>query len=107
MKKTIELLERDHKDGELYRRTLVCYDASKEGVFLAGCLWMAQFYIMAGDLEKAENIITAALEFSNDLGFFAEEGNVERKEMLGNFPQTFVHASFIGAIIDLNNAKRN
>lgn len=107
MKKTIGLLERDHRDGKLYRRTLACYDASKEGVFLAGCLWMAQYNIMAGNLEKAENIINAALEFSNDLGFFAEEGNIERNEMLGNFPQTFVHASFIGAVIDLKNAKKN
>ncbi len=107
MLKTIELLEKDHRDGDLYRRNLLCYDAAKEGVFLAGCLWMAQYYIMAGKIEKAEKILNAALEFSNDLGFFAEEGNVERKEMLGNFPQTFVHASFIGAVIDLKNAKRN
>lgn len=105
MKKTIELLERDHSDGDLYRRTLACYDASKEGVFLAGCFWMAQYYIMMENLEKAERIINAALKFSNDLGFFAEEGNIERTEMLGNFPQTFVHASFVGAIIDLKNAK--
>lgn len=106
MKKTIELLERDHSDGDLYRRTLACYDESKEGVFLAGCFWMAQYYIMTGNLEKAERIINAALRFSNDLGFFAEEGNIERTEMLGNFPQTFVHASFIGVVVDLKNAKK-
>ncbi len=102
MKKTISILEEKHRDGQLYRRTLSCYDASKEGVFLAGCFWMAQYYIMANDLEKAERIIDTALKFSNDLGFFSEEGNVEREEMLGNFPQSFVHASFIGAILDLN-----
>lgn len=107
MKNTIELLERDHSDGGLYRRNLACYDASKEGVFLAGCFWMAQYYIMAGNLSKGEEIINAALSFSNDLGFFAEEGNIERTEMLGNFPQTFVHASFIGAVVDLKNVKMN
>lgn len=102
MKKTIELLERDHKEGDLFRRTLTCYDAAKEGIFLAGCLWMAQYYIMANNLQKAQKTIKAALKFSNDLGFFAEEGDIETGEMLGNFPQTFVHASFIGVIIDLN-----
>lgn len=103
MKKTIELLEKKHREGDLYHRTLENYDASKEGVFLAGCFWMAQYYTMADNLPKAEKIINAALEFSNDLGLFGEEGDVKSGEMLGNFPQTFAHASFVGAIIDLNN----
>lgn len=102
MKKTIELLEKNHREGELYHRTLENFDASKEGVFLAGCFWMAQNYIMTENFEKAEKIIKAALKFSNDLGYFAEEGDIKSGEMLGNFPQTFVHASFIGAVIDLN-----
>ncbi len=106
MKKTIAILEKNHREGNLYRRTLACYDASKEGVFLAGCFWMAQYYIMINYLKKAEKIIDAALEFSNDLGFFAEEGDLKRKEMLGNFPQTFVHASFIGSILDLDHKRK-
>lgn len=105
MNKTIEIIEKKHRDGELYHRTLENFDASKEGVFLAGCFWMSQYYIMTQDLPKAEKIIEAALEFSNDLGFFAEEGSKEGKEMLGNFPQTSVHASFIGAILDLNKKR--
>lgn len=62
---------------------------------------------MAQNPVKAEKIIEAALKFSNDLGYFAEEGDVESGEMLGNFPQTFVHASLVGAIIDLNEVRRN
>ena len=46
----------------------------------------------------------AALECANDLGLFAEEANPETGEMLGNFPQTFVHAAFIGAVHDLKQA---
>lgn len=106
MKKTIELIEKNHREGSLYHRTLENFDASEEGVFLAGCLWMAQYYIMANDFSKAEEIIKASLEFSNDLGFFGEEGDIKSGDMLGNFPQTFVHASFIGAIIDLNAKKQ-
>lgn len=106
MKKTIRILEKRHSKGNLYHRTLECFDASKEGVFLAGCFWMAQYYVMCNDLEKAENIIEAALKFNNDLGFFAEEGDVSSGEMLGNFPQTFVHASFIGVVIDLRAARK-
>lgn len=107
MQKTVEVLEKKHRHGELYHRTLENFDASKEGVFLAGCFWMAQYYVMSQDLVKAEKIIEAALKFNNDLGYFAEEGDVESGEMLGNFPQTFVHASLVGAIIDLNEVRRN
>lgn len=102
IKKTVELLERNHREGELYHRTLENFNATMEGVFLAGCFWMAQYYIMTDDLTKAEKIIKETLKFSNDLGYFAEEGDMKSGEMLGNFPQTFVHASFIGTIIDLN-----
>jgi GH15 family glucan-1,4-alpha-glucosidase len=107
MRKTIQLIEENHREGDLYHRTLENYDASKEGVFLAGCFWMVQYYIMTGEISKAEKIIEASLNFSNDLGYFAEEGDIKSGEMLGNFPQTFVHASFICAIIDLNKAKEN
>ena len=107
MVKTAEQIERDLKEGELYHRRLELYDSKKEGVFLAGSLWMSQYYIMMNDLERAKKIINAALEFSNDLGFFAEEGHIKKGEMLGNFPQTFVHASFIGAVVDLKNKMRN
>lgn len=65
---------------------------------------MAQYYIMCNKLDKAKTIIDAALKFSTDLNFFAEEGNMHTGEMLGNFPQTFVHASFIGAVLDFKNA---
>lgn len=111
MKKTVVRLEQEHRSGQLYHRTLELFDAKKEGVFLAGSLWMAQYYLMVNDIEKSKSIIEAALRFSNDLGFFSEEGSVDSGEMLGNFPQTFVHASFIGAILDLkgklNSQKEN
>ncbi len=107
MLQTIKELEEHHREGDLYRRTLELFDASKEGVFLAGSLWMAQYQIMAGDLDKAQRIIDAVLAFSNDLGFFSEEGDPGTGEMLGNFPQTFVHASFIGVMLDMNKQQQH
>lgn len=102
---TITVLERDHTpDGLLLRRSLVCADAIKEGVFLAGTFWVAQYWIMRGDITKARRIIDRALAYANDLGLFAEEADPGSADMLGNFPQTFVHAAFIGAVIDLRAA---
>lgn len=100
---TVKVLERDYRKGDLYRRHLFDFDSRKEGAFLAGSLWMAQYYVYRGNLDKARMILNEVLKYSTDLGFFSEEADVERERMIGNIPQTFVHASFIGAVIDLKN----
>ncbi|PSN80340.1 glycoside hydrolase family 15 protein [filamentous cyanobacterium CCP4] len=104
MVKTMQVLERDYATGHLYRRHLKTFDSQREGAFLAGTLWVAQYWIMRREFQRAKAIIDAALEFSNDLGLFAEEADAKTGAMLGNFPQTFVHAAFIGAAIDLKAA---
>ncbi len=101
---TIGQLERDAAEGGLYRRHLEDFNAREEGVFLAGSLWVAQYWIMRDELARARSIIDAALAYRNDLGLFAEEGAADTGESLGNFPQTFVHAALIGAVIDLKAA---
>jgi GH15 family glucan-1,4-alpha-glucosidase len=103
MKATVKVLERDYKKGKLYRRHLFRFDSKKEGAFLAGSLWMAQYYIYIKEFDKAREIIDEALKYTTDLGFFSEEADVESQRMIGNIPQTFVHASFIGVVIDLKN----
>lgn len=103
---TMARLERvSSVEGLLYRRHLDCDDATREGVFLAGTFRVAQYWIMRGDLVRAESIIDAALEYVNDLGLIAEEGDPPTRQMLGNFPQAFVHAALIGAVIDLRAAR--
>lgn len=103
---TLGRLERDHsRDGLLYWRHLECFDARREGAFLAGTLWVAQYWVMRRDLARAERILQAALRYANDLGLFAEEAAPQGETMLGNFPQAFVHAALIGMVIDLNAAR--
>ncbi len=101
---TIELLERDYCRDDLYWRHLEELDPFVEGAFLAGTIWVAQYWVIRNDLARARRILDAALVYSNDLGFFAEEADPRSGDMLGNFPQTFVHASFIGAAIDYRDA---
>ncbi|MBF8965484.1 glycoside hydrolase family 15 protein [Pontibacter sp. FD36] len=100
MLKTIEKLERDYCQNNLYRRHLVEYDSQKEGAFLAGTCWVAQYWVMRQNQEKFDEIMQAALRFMNDVGIMPEEGDPETGEWLGNVPQAFVHASLIGAVID-------
>ncbi|WP_025144259.1 glycoside hydrolase family 15 protein [Pedobacter jeongneungensis] len=98
MKSTILEIEKGYAEGELYRRHLLEFDSSREGVFLAGSCWMAHYYALAGNLPKSKSILDAVLALSNDLGFLSEEANTITGELLGNFPQTFVHSSLICAV---------
>ncbi|TPG61783.1 glycoside hydrolase family 15 protein [Hymenobacter nivis] len=102
---TVAEIEQHWGRDNLYWRRLEEFDAHKEGAFLAGTCWVAHYYAVAGNVDKARAIIEAVLRYQNDLGFFAEEAGVDSGEqMLGNFPQTFVHSSFICAVYGLRQA---
>lgn len=105
MRATITALERDCSwNGLLYWRRLEGSNSRREGIFLAGTFWVAQYWVARGDLERARRIIDKSLRYANDLGLFAEEADPRGSRMLGNIPQSFVHAAFIGAVLDLKNA---
>lgn len=95
---TIKQLEAEYCRGNLYWRRLEEFDSAKEGAFLAGTCWMAHYYAIAGNVEKAKLIIDTVLSHTNDLGYLSEEIDINTGEMLGNFPQTFVHSSLICAV---------
>lgn len=101
---TMRVLERDSAVGDLYHRHLFEFDAHQEGAFLAGTLWVAQYWIMRGELNRSRRIIDAVLACGNDLFLLSEEADPWTKRMLGNFPQSFVHAALIGVVIDLKAA---
>lgn len=104
MAATIGALERGYARGDLYRRRLESFDSRREGAFLAGTFWVAHYWALRGDLDRARDILDAGLKYANDLGLFAEEADTASGEMLGNFPQGFVHAAFINAVGELRNA---
>jgi GH15 family glucan-1,4-alpha-glucosidase len=102
---TIREIETHWCRENLYWRRLEEFDSHQEGAFLAGTCWMAHYYAFAGQPDRAHAILEAALRYQNDLGFFAEEAGLSQGEqMLGNFPQTFVHSSFICAVNGLKMA---
>lgn len=101
---TVAALERTSMEQDLYWRHLEEEGTRREGAFLAGTIWVAQYWIMRGDLHRARATLDAALAYANDVGLFAEEGDPRTRRMLGNMPQTFVHAAFIGAVVDYREA---
>jgi len=76
----------------------------QEGVFLACSFWLVNCLARQGRLDDARKVFERAVGTGNDLGLFAEEYHVGRKEMLGNFPQGLTHLSLIMALVALNEA---
>ena len=44
-----------------------------EGAFLACTLWLADAYVLAGELDKAQELFDRVVAVANDLGLLAEE----------------------------------
>lgn len=99
MRATLRVLEREWSREGLYWRALREGETG-EGAFLAGTLWVA-LYWTAVDPARARELLATVLTYANDLGLIAEEADPASGALLGNFPQTFVHAALLGVIAEL------
>ncbi|WP_371420673.1 glycoside hydrolase family 15 protein [Tardiphaga sp.] len=77
-----------------------------EGAFLACSLWLAEAYIMMGELAKAEELFERVVSVANDVGLLAEEYDPLVKRQTGNFPQALTHIALIAAAQNIDGAKR-
>ena len=112
VRSTLAALERElivdgliMRDSRFVERDALGNRRPKEGAFLACNLWLVQNYVLAGRLDDARDLLARVRDLSNDLGLFSEEYDVRTKRMAGNFPQTFSHATFVNAAIQLLTAE--
>ena len=68
-----------------------------EGQFLACSFWMVSALAVSGRRDEARALFERLLGLRNDLGLLAEEYDVERGRLVGNFPQAFSHLALIQA----------
>lgn len=73
-----------------------------EGVFLPCSFWLADNYHLQGRDRDAEQLYERLLSLCNDVGLISEEYDVERKRLLGNFPQAFTHVGIINTAKNLS-----
>jgi GH15 family glucan-1,4-alpha-glucosidase len=107
VKGTVEAIERELMPDGLVLR----YDTSKvqdglppgEGVFLACSFWMVSCLKAIGRLDEARALFERLLTLRNDLGLLSEEYDVNRKRLVGNFPQAFSHIALVNAAFDLED----
>jgi GH15 family glucan-1,4-alpha-glucosidase len=77
-----------------------------EGAFLACTLWLADAYVLAGNVEKAQKLFDRVVGVANDLGLLAEEFDSGVSRQTGNFPQALTHIALINTAHNLSHAKK-
>ena len=73
-----------------------------EGAFLACSLWLADAYVLAGELSKAQALFDRVVGIANDLGLLAEEYDTDARRQAGNFPQALTHIALINTAHNLD-----
>jgi GH15 family glucan-1,4-alpha-glucosidase len=76
-----------------------------EGAFLACTLWLADAYVLAGQIDKADRLFDRVVAIANDLGLLAEEYDTGAGRQTGNFPQALTHIALINTAHNLSTAK--
>jgi GH15 family glucan-1,4-alpha-glucosidase len=107
MVSTVAAIERElNQDGFVRRYShpdaTVDGLAGSEGAFLPCTFWLADNYAMMGRAQEATEIFEHLLGLANDVGLLAEEYDVQRQRLVGNFPQAFTHVSLVNTALNLS-----
>ncbi len=76
-----------------------------EGAFLACTLWLADAYVLSGDVGKAQALFDRVVGIANELGLLAEEYDPGAGRQTGNFPQALTHIALINTAHNISAAK--
>ncbi|MDB5520929.1 MAG: glycoside hydrolase 15-related protein, partial [Tardiphaga sp.] len=77
-----------------------------EGAFLACSLWLADAYVLAGDIDKGQALFDRVVGISNDLGLLSEEYDTVAQRLTGNYPQALTHIALINTAHALADARK-
>jgi GH15 family glucan-1,4-alpha-glucosidase len=106
---TIAAIERHMmRDGFVLRhdpREITQETQPIEGAFLACSLWLADAYVLCGEIDKAQALFDRVVAVANDLGLLAEEYDSGAGRQTGNFPQALTHIALINTAHNLSEAR--
>lgn len=97
------------RDGFVLRhdpRELPAGQPPLEGAFLACSLWLADAYVLSGDLDKAQVLLDRVVGIANDVGLLAEEYDSGARRQTGNFPQALTHIALVNTAHNLSAARQ-
>ncbi|HXC39570.1 MAG TPA: glycoside hydrolase family 15 protein, partial [Burkholderiales bacterium] len=72
-----------------------------EGTFLACSFWLADALVLLGREDEGQKLFDRLLGLRNDVGLLAEEYDVGKDRLVGNFPQAFSHIALINTAHNL------
>ena len=75
-----------------------------EGAFLACSFWLADAYVLGGEVAKAQAMFERVVAVANDLGLLAEEFDPGVGRQTGNFPQALTHIALINTAHNISEA---
>ncbi|MPZ45122.1 MAG: glycoside hydrolase family 15 protein [Betaproteobacteria bacterium] len=75
-----------------------------EGAFLACTFWYADNLALQGRYDEARRCFERLLTLRNDVGLLAEEYDLDRRRLIGNFPQAFSHVGLVNTARNLSAA---
>jgi GH15 family glucan-1,4-alpha-glucosidase len=75
---------------------------SGEGAFLACSFWLVDCLSLIGRERDALRMFGRLLDIRNDVGLLSEEYDVDRKRLVGNFPQAFSHVALANSAHNLS-----
>lgn len=77
-----------------------------EGAFLACTLWLADAYVLSGNIDKAQELFDRVAGVANDVGLLAEEYDSIARRQTGNFPQALTHIALVNTAHNLSVARQ-
>jgi GH15 family glucan-1,4-alpha-glucosidase len=108
---TVEAVRRElTSDGLVYRYATEADQGTvdglpgKEGAFLPCSFWLVDALAAGGQVAEARALFERLLSLRNDLGLLSEEYDVDRKQLVGNFPPAFTHLALVGSALKLDAA---
>ncbi|HVA85076.1 MAG TPA: glycoside hydrolase family 15 protein [Candidatus Saccharimonadales bacterium] len=79
---------------------------SGEGTFLACSFWLADVYALMGRLDDCRRMMERLLAVRSRTGLLAEEYDVGRQRMVGNYPQAISHVGLIRTALTWRDAEK-
>jgi GH15 family glucan-1,4-alpha-glucosidase len=106
VKGTVRAVERELLvDGFVKRYTQPSLDTDGlppgEGAFYACGFWLADNYVLQNRRKDAAKLFERLIGTANDVGLLSEEYDLERKCLVGNFPQAFSHVGLVNTAFNL------
>jgi GH15 family glucan-1,4-alpha-glucosidase len=105
---TVAAIERELVEDGFVRRYQAAPEVDGlpegEGAFLLCTFWLADVLALLGRRRDAEALFERVLAVRNDLGLLSESYDVQKRRLVGNFPQAFSHVGLVNTARNLSDA---